>query len=355
MSRRLSLFCAMALTMLLTCLMTACDVHELPETPENETFVIRLTFDNDYTPWHHTVEKTKVTEVSLGDPAPKVNDHGVMRYIMRAYPQVDGRAESQDNYREFVFDKSLDKGYDHILTAALPAGSYSIMVWADMRENPAHDHFYCADNFVEITLQGDHRGCNDWRDGYRGTADLMLTTSIMVHTPDTLDILMQRPMAKYEFVTTDLKEFIDKEVQNAQARGDLDYTAEGPARVINPDDYQVRVYYAGYMPNTYNMFLDKPVDSATGVSYPGKFTQLNEDEASIAFDHVFVNGKNASVTTQVALYNKRGELLSLTDPINIPLMRNRHTILRGSFLMQESSKGLVINPDFDGDHTIIVP
>ena len=342
------------LALALSWMMTSCDVHELPAEPETETIVIRLTFDNDYTPWHHVVTKSEVIEVEIGDPAPKVNDHGVMRYILRAYPSVNGKEISQDHYEEFIFDKSLDKGYDHILSADLPAGEYRLMVWADMRENVAHDHFYRADDFVEITLQGDHQGCNDWRDAYRGYGDISLTTSIVVHNPDTVDILMQRPMAKYEFITTDLKEFIDKEVQSALARGEIESIDDGPSRVIDTDDYQVRLYYSGYMPNTYNMFLDKPVDSATGVSYPGKITKINENEASIGFDHVFVNGKDASVTTQIALYNKEGQRISLTDPIDIPLKRNRHTVLRGSFLMQESSKGLVINPEFDGDHTIII-
>lgn len=208
-----------------------------------------------------------------------------------------------------------------------------------------------------MTLQGEHQGKTNLRDAFRGTGDISLAASIAMHTPDTVDITMQRPLAKYEFISTDLKEFIDKEVQNAISRGEVAEVSEdkAPSRVVDMNDYQIVFYYTGFMPCAYNMFLDKPVDSATGVSFPSKITQLSDTEASIGFDYVFVNGSDASVTTQIAIYDKRGEQISLTDPISIPLKRSRHTILRGSFLMQEATKGLVINPEFDGEYNLIIP
>lgn len=90
-----------------------------------------------------------------------------------------------------------------------------------MREISSDTPFYFTDNFVEMTLQGEHHGNTDLRDAFRGSADISLAASIAVHTPDTVDVTMQRPLAKYEFISTDLKEFIDKEVQNALARGEV--------------------------------------------------------------------------------------------------------------------------------------
>lgn len=339
-------------------LVTACDVHEMPEMPENEPFVIRLKFDTDMTPWHHTVKKTQVSEVSLGEPMPSISDNGIMRYVVRVYPLLGGRDVSpQQCVKEFVYEKPVYDGYDNTLTAALPSGDYKVMVWADMRETSSDTPFYFTDNFVEMTLQGEHQGNTNLRDAFRGTGDISLAASIAIHTPDTVDITMQRPLAKYEFISTDLKEFIDKEVQNAISRGEVAEVSEGkaPSKVVDMNDYQIVFYYTGFMPCAYNMFLDKPVDSATGVSFPSKITQLSDTEASIGFDYVFVNGSDASVTTQIAIYDKRGERISLTDPISIPLKRSRHTILRGSFLMQEANKGLVINPGFDGEYNLIIP
>jgi hypothetical protein len=219
-------------------------------------------------------------------------------------------------------------------------------------QTSSDNHFHNTDNFAEIRLQGDHKGNNDYRDAFRGSNNISLVADIMEHLPDTLDIAMQRPLAKFEFVTTDLKEFIDKEYQyllkEVETRGEL-----LPTRV-NTDDYKVVLYYSGYMPFAYNMNADKPVDSKLGVSFESKIDVLNENEASLGFDYVFVNGKTSSVTVQIGLYDKEDSQLALSVPINVPLQRNHHTVVKGSFLMEETSGGITINPDFDGNHNIVI-
>jgi hypothetical protein len=82
---------------------------------------------------------------------------------------------------------------------------------------------------------------------------------------------------------------------------------------------------------------------------------LNDNEASIAFDYVFVNGKESAVTVQIGIYNKDNEQLAMSNPINVPLQRNCNTILKGSFLVQQASGGITIIPDFDGEHNFIIP
>ena len=49
MKSRLQLFRNLTLALSLCGLITACDVHEMPDIPENEPFVIRLNFDTDMT------------------------------------------------------------------------------------------------------------------------------------------------------------------------------------------------------------------------------------------------------------------------------------------------------------------
>ena len=149
-----------------------------------------------------------------------------------------------------------------------------------------------------------------------------------------------------------MKEFIDKEYQyllkEAETRGEV------PPTRVNTDDYKVVLYYSGYMPFAYNMNTDKPVDSKLGVSFESKIDVLNENEASLGFDYVFVNGKTSAVTVQIGLYDKEDRQLALSVPINVPLQRNHHTVVKGSFLMEETSGGITINPDFDGNHNIVI-
>lgn len=87
------------------------------------------------------------------------------------------------------------------------------MVWSDLVQTSGDSHFHNADNFAEIRLQGDHKGNNDYRDAFRGTNNITLVSDIVEHQLDTLDIVMQRPLAKFEFITNDLQEFIDKEIE----------------------------------------------------------------------------------------------------------------------------------------------
>ncbi len=75
----------------------------------------------------------------------------------------------------------------------------------------------------------------------------------------------------------------------------------------------------------------------------------------MGFDYVFVNGKDASVSVQVGLYDKEDRQLALTNPMNVPLRRSHHSMVRGSFLLHEASGGLVINPEFEGNHNIVIP
>lgn len=163
---------------------------------------------------------------------------------------------------------------------------------------------------------------------------------------------MQRPLAKFEFITTDLQKFIDKEMEilkkEAETRGH-----DNPTRV-DINDYKVIVLYSGFMPDTYNMNTDKPIDSSMGVSFESELNALNENEASLGFDYVFVNGKEAGISVQIGLYDSENRQVAFSEPINVPLRRNRHTVVRGSFLMQQASGGITIDSDFDGNHNIVI-
>ncbi len=47
-------------------------------------------------------------------------------------------------------------------------------------------------------------------------------------------------------------------------------------------------------------------------------------------------------------------LLSFSSPIEVPLMRNKQTIVRGRFLTTASSGTIAINEEYDGNYNITV-
>lgn len=109
------------------------------------------------------------------------------------------------------------------------------------------------------------------------------------------------------------------------------------------------VHYAGYVPSSFNLFTDQTADASTGVQFESRITRTSDSEASLGFDYVLVNEGEASVKVSLEVYDRDGTQLSATNPFDIPLMRGRHTIVRGNFLTSEASGGIGIDPGFDGD------
>ena len=347
----------MLISLLSPIVLAGCDVHEFPDVPEAVPFHLRLRYDTDMTVWEHVYDDGEVSETGTGETYDNIRESGRIRYVIRAYPAVGEAEYGKEHSEELVFTRDAADGYDCECTLELPGGNYNIMVWSDLVRHDGDTHFHNAADFAEISLQGEHSGNTDYRDAYRGANSISLMAGIRERAPDTLDVAMQRPLAKYEFITDDVVEFVEKEAIRAAAAG-----AEGtkggdetPTRTVNVEDYRVVFYYVGFMPDTYSMFTDKPVDSSTGVLFESSLSKLSESEASLGFDYVMVNGKESAVTVRIGILDKEGAQLSLTGPINVPLKRSHHTILKGMFLMSKSSGGVNIDPGFDGDHNLIFP
>lgn len=336
--------------------LTSCDVHEWPDTPGYVKLHLRLNYETKMMKWEHTYDGNEVNEVGLGETYDNHQEDGLIRYIIRTYP-VSKRSRGSMHYmQEFVFTKHISKGYDHEVTLDLLPGDFNLMVWSDLVENDGDFYYYNTSNFAEIRLEGDHAGNTDYRDAFRGMCDLSIVSDIVERLPDTLDIAMQRPMAKFELITTDVKEFVDREVTRLTAHSNNSSSSEEvTTKTVNLEDYAVVLYYVGFMPDVYSMNTDKPVDSSTGVIFESSLKKLSESEASIGFDYVFTNGHKSQVSIQIGIYDNQETQLSLTDPIGVPLMRDRHTILSGNFMTSEASGGVSINPEFDGEYNLVFP
>ncbi len=337
-----------------------CDVHEFPEVSNREYLVkvkCHLKF-TDFIKWEHRYDENGVYEIGYGERYQNQYDRGVERHVIQAHPLMAKQA-SHDYATRSVFTHNIEDDTNDF-TLDLRAGNYAIMVWSDIVRHNDDPYFYDTENFAEIRLQGEHCGNNDYRDAFRGRTDVFLPADIIDRGDIELDIDMQRPLAKYEFISTDLLEFIDKEFSRAEEKRRQEAAAtksavnEADTR-INIDEYKVVFYYVGFMPNAYSMFTDRPVDAATGVLFESKLKRISETEASVGFDYVFVNGTASAVTVQIGLYDNEGTQVSMTKPITVPIKRSHHTIMRGEFLTADASGGVNINPEYNGDHNIVIP
>ncbi len=341
--KKASLFLAVLSALLL---LSSC-VHEFPDVPEKAVLRLKLHYETDIPQWEYPITETRTFIQSKS-----VQSFGEMRYIVRLCPLT--KSSRSEAVQEFVFTRNVADGYDAEFTLYVPAGDYTVMVWSDLTETIGGNYrFYDATDFSQIILQGDHEGNSDYRDAFRGTQNFTLTADITEREPETVEVEMVRPLAKFEFIATDVEAFIEKEVKAALSRGEA-VTEDIPTKGIYIEDYKVMFYYVGFMPNTFNMYTDKPSDSVTGVSFPGKISRLDNGEASLGFDYVFVNGVESAVSLQVGIYDKKGNRLSLTNPVNVPLQRSKHTLLKGKFLMQNASGGVSIDASYSGDYNIIL-
>lgn len=319
---------------------TACDVHEWPDEAPLVPLYVELEHETD----------VDTLEVPFSR-APNSDSRHHIRYSIRAYPLDELGNYSREATREFVFTRNLDEELDNRFFLEIPAGSYRLTAWTDYVVNDTLDHYYDTYGFHEIMLQGAHQGNTHMRDAFRGAQDIVLETGVMELIADTFKLDMQRPMGSFEFVCTDLQDFIDKEVRELKQNSRVDVDESD----IHLEDYKVMLYYAGFMPNTFNALTDKAIDSSTGVRFASKLTPLNKEEASMGFDYVFVNSDESSVVMNIGLFNKDGKQLAMVTNVNVPLKRDQHTILRGKFLMADSDGGVSINPEFDGEHNIVIP
>ena len=326
------------MTLLAALLLQGCLVHEWPSPPG--TVQVRLILEYD--------TGMDTTEHGYGTRAVSIPEGSDIRYIVRAFPLVKGSKASQECAGEFVFSADASMGYDTEMTLELPEGDYSIMVWSDLVDDGStDDRHYNTEDFSSITLNGEsHPGNTDERDAFRGIGEVTLVSDITERLPDTLHIAMERPLAKYEFIADDLAEFIEKQSLMAME--------QSGTKSIDLEEYRVIIYYVGFMPDTYSLFTDKPVDSSTGVFFETDLNQISDTEASLGFDYVFVNGQSSAVTVQIGIYGPGGGRVALTDPIEVPISRSTHTIMRGGYLLSEASGGISLNPDFDGDHNLIL-
>lgn len=368
----------------LAVMMASCDVHEFPEQGEGTDVELVLDFTGNM-----NMDFYKYVDYLSRDVDGLSYD---IRYVVNVYPVVD---ESRNNNRggrsaiaSYVFTKSDITDLNYTVPLKLPAGNYRFLVWADYVAAGTEDNLhYDPSDFEEIILtkREGYIGNTDARDGFRGeqVAEIYANTEYINNTTGSgvsnrIVVEMKRPMAKFKFQATDVVKFLEEEARRAAARGDADPNAaeaendkdaetggskgsdsKGPTDSsstqdaygrINTGDYRVLFRYSGFVPCSFNMFTNRPADAWTGLTFEGRMTQLDKDNAELGFDYVFVNGHESSVTVSVEIYDRDGTLLSRSQPISVPLVRNKVTIVRGKFLTVKAEGGVSIDADFDGEY-----
>lgn len=344
-------------------LVAACDVHEFPEQRHDKVpFLLHLDFSTEM-PLHKEVVYTRGEDAGTKAVA---EPHDI-RYIINAYRTNSMRGDNREADATFVFTKSDITDLNYTATLYLTEGTYDFKVWADYVDaGSSGDKYYNTHNFAEIILADseNHAGSNDYRDAFRGYATATVTnpayyTGSIVGTIDNQATAeMMRPMGMFKFISTDVDVFLSRVAQMMKEKGmlmNVDLESDTKAvyeqllQSINLGDFHVVFRYNHFMPCEYNIFTDKPGDSWTGISFLSRMQPQNENEMLLGYDYIFVNGTETTLAISVEVYNKSGELMSSSNPINVPIVRSKMTVVKGEFLTSKATGGVTINPGYDGD------
>ena len=90
-------------------LLSACDVHEWPETPEFVKMHLRLNYETDMTEWEHLYDGAEVIEQGYGETYDNHRDYGKIRYIIRG---LRPRSHARPLARQLQCDGMVRLGAD---------------------------------------------------------------------------------------------------------------------------------------------------------------------------------------------------------------------------------------------------
>lgn len=323
-------------------LLTGC-IHQFPEIDDNGGIV-----PPDDT--HHEVTLHLTHDYSWGssdfDLGTRSGDDGYQsRYTVKAF--LAG-THAIPVYSDEIYADGANPE-DFTLPIALPKGSWDIYI---LKDNVREDRIlHDVSDFGSIGYADDYSGADEGREILEGIA------TISVDGDGEYEVTMLRPQAKYVFVATNFRQFYEEVLLGADESGELkgkswSELSEGQKEQLL-NGYSIVGIYPLFMPSVYNMYSRKIIDSARGINFETSITPIDDDNAILAFDHVFIGENDNAVQVQIALRVPDGTLYQLTSTETIPLRRGEITYAYGDILhVPQGSGGVEIETDFSGEFNI---
>ncbi len=257
------------------------------------------------------------------------------RFIIEAWR--DGKPESR---QVSIVDDAEEDGTEKItlpIRLKLHAVEYTLAVWTDyVAAGTDTDLYYDTKDLQYVACRAPYTGSTDYRDCLYGTAALDLRPYREEWNARVqVKVDMVRPLAKYELIATDVKDFLRK---TKKQRAD-------------DETFTITFSYGFYLPTVFNILPGKPADSQTGVQYtvPLVVPTDGQEECTIGTDFVFVNGAESFVKLSMEIRDGGGNVVSRTTGLEVPYRRGHLTTVRARFLTNEMQGGVDIDDEFEGD------
>ncbi len=253
---------------------------------------------------------------------------------------IEARRDGKPEARQVTVMQDAEDGDKKLtlpINLKLHAVEYTLAVWTDyVAAGTEADLYYNTENLQPVSCATPYTGNNPYRDCLYGTASLDLRPYREEWNAKVqVQVDMVRPLAQYEIIATDVKDFLRK---IKKERG----TAEG---------YSITFSYGFYVPLGFNVLTGKPANSQAGVSFTTPLTLPTDgsEECTIGTDYIFVNGTESFVVLTMEVKDPAGEVVARTAELEVPYRRGHLTTVRGAFLTNEMKGGVDIDTGFDGD------
>ena len=312
-----------------------CTIHEVPEGGDDSA-AVTLSLDillNDNIPQLSTI----VYATKSATPQ--------ARYVVRFYPRIGDRYLTEAPFEFVANEQDLT---DRTYALGVPPMDYHLEVWADWTEQDMQ--FYDASDFGAVKVNTNpYSGTSFYRDAFCGAMDIDLSGYHSNNSIATATITLSRPVARYNFVSTDKEEFLRYWAgQVAMANG----TGVADPDAIDFSKFKVVVTYPQYLPSEYDVHQGMVTDSATGISFETSIRELSDGSLEIACDWVLASGDDPSVVVSLAFYDQDGTFINRIDNLQIPLSPGRNTTVKGKLLTSNFSSGITVDPSFDGEFIV---
>ena len=258
------------------------------------------------------------------------------RFIIEAWRE--GKPESrQVTVMEDAEEENGDGKISLPIRLKLHALDYTLAVWTDyVKAGTTDDLYYDTKDLQYIACTDPYTGSTPYRDCLYGTTALDLRQyRDEWNTKVQVKVELVRPLAKYELIATDVKDFLRK---TKKQRAD-------------DETFTITFSYGFYLPTVFNVLSGKPADSRTGIAYTTPLTvpMDGQEECTIGTDFVFVNGEESFVKLSMEIQDGDGNVISRTTGLEVPYRRGHLTTVRARFLTNEMQGGVDIDDEFEGD------
>ncbi len=267
----------------------------------------------------------------LPDIATKATDNPALRGT--AFIFKKGSKELFAMKQTMLISTGTDGVYS--MDLSLFKGEYDVNLWCDYTFDETTDNHYITTGPDVIMIQPKEKytGNTDTRDCF--SKRISLTVAEENNTPQSVQL--QRPLAKYQLVATDVEKYEKQRLQNGL-----------PALA----DLRVFIGYEGFLPSAYNITESKLADAKDGYFYYSNFMNITSFDATVAQDYVLVNGAESSVTVAILFKDAAGNTISGVRGVKIAYRAGQLTTVSGDFLTAGLGSGITINTVWSGDHNV---